>query len=242
VSLPVLSADDARAITDRIRLAVEATWELIAEAYQREVWTSLGYGSWDDYCQREFGSARIKLPREERPDVVGSLREAGLSQRAIAAATGVAQSTVHEDLSSGDRNRSPDETDQEGDVSTVKGTDGRTYKAKRNPPGVTVRKAQELADSGQSREQIAEAVGVTKQHIGNLVNAGRLTVPADATNLKTHAHRSDRIVSESAIALEGVAMGLALADPSELGADQAAEWATSIRASVRTINKFVKEM
>ena len=47
----------------------------------------------------EFGTARLRLPREERAEVVASLRESGLSVRAIAAATGDHYSTISRELS-----------------------------------------------------------------------------------------------------------------------------------------------
>jgi hypothetical protein len=99
--------DDARTITDQIKVAVEATWQLIAQAYQGRAWAALGYASWDDYCTREFGSARLRLPREERQEVVASLRDSGLSIRAIAAATGDHYSTVSRDLTAGVANATP---------------------------------------------------------------------------------------------------------------------------------------
>ncbi len=94
----VLDAARARDLTDRIKVAVEATWQLIAEAYTARAWAALGYSSWDDYCTREFGNARLRLPREDRQEAVASLRESGLSVRAIAAATGVSKNTVKTDL------------------------------------------------------------------------------------------------------------------------------------------------
>lgn len=120
-----LSANQARELTDRIKVAVEATWELIKEAYQSSAWRSLGYPSWDDYCTREFGTSRIKLPREERQEVVSSMREIGMSTRAIASATGVSYGTAHAAIKSGDQNRSP-----ESEPSPVVGTDGKTYTPK----------------------------------------------------------------------------------------------------------------
>lgn len=93
------SPDYARHLTDRIKVAVEATWQLIVEAYQTRAWTALGYGSWDDYCLREFGTSRLQIPREERQEAVASLRQAGLSLRAIAAATGQSKSQVQRELS-----------------------------------------------------------------------------------------------------------------------------------------------
>lgn len=93
-----LDAHAARALTDQIKVAVEGTWQLIERAYVTRAWAVLGYLSWDDYCQREFGTSRLRLPREERQEVVASLRESGLSTRAIAAATGVDRNTVMSDL------------------------------------------------------------------------------------------------------------------------------------------------
>jgi hypothetical protein len=94
----VMNATDARALTDRIKVGVEACWELIKQAYTERAWAALGYDSWDDYCTREFGTARLRLPREERAEVVASLRESGLSLRAIESATGISRKTVIKDL------------------------------------------------------------------------------------------------------------------------------------------------
>ena len=111
-----MGATEARALTDQIKVAVEATWELVKRAYVERAWAVLGYDGWDDYCTREFGTSRLRLPREERAEVVASLRESGLSTRAIAAATGLSQKTVSREVAAGESNDSP-----------VIGTDGKTY-------------------------------------------------------------------------------------------------------------------
>ncbi|MGW0245514.1 hypothetical protein ACWDYH_02630 [Nocardia goodfellowii] len=115
-----VTAETARELTDRIRSHVEAAWELIQQAYLTRAWAALGYDSWDDYCVREFDRARIRIPREERAEVVASLREIGMSTRAIAAATGVSKGTIQNDLSGG-QNCPPD---------AVTGADGKTYQPK----------------------------------------------------------------------------------------------------------------
>lgn len=97
----------ARSLTDRIKAAVEGTWELIKEAYTSRAWAALGYTSWDDYCTREFGTSRLRLPREERAEVVASLRESGLSIRAIASATNEPVMTVQNEIARGVRGRTP---------------------------------------------------------------------------------------------------------------------------------------
>ena len=57
------------------------------------------------------------LPREGRQETVRSLREAGLSLRAIQSATGVSRPTVISDVRSGGQNLTTSQI----------GTDGKTY-------------------------------------------------------------------------------------------------------------------
>ena len=83
-----LDTDAARALTDEIRADAEMLWDKIVTAYTRRAWIALGYETWDVYCIKEFGSSRLRLPREERPEMVASLRQSGLSIRAIASVTG----------------------------------------------------------------------------------------------------------------------------------------------------------
>lgn len=117
----VITAADARRITDQIKAGVEAVWHLIEQAYTTRAWSALGYQSWDDYCTREFGTSRLRLPREERAEVVASLRESGLGPQAIAAATGLSRTTVRREIESQWPNGHPD---------PVIGRDGKTYKPK----------------------------------------------------------------------------------------------------------------
>lgn len=103
--------EQARELTNRIRQHGEIMWTLVKRAYRSRVWAALGYGSWDEYCAEEFGKSRMKLPREERQEVVASLRESGLSTRAIAAATGVARNTIKKDLHQVDQSDPPEPED-----------------------------------------------------------------------------------------------------------------------------------
>lgn len=99
--IAIPSADQARALTDRIKVAVEGTWQMIREAYVSRAWAALGYETWDAYCAAEFGTSRLALPREERREAVASLAESGLSVRAIASVTGDSHMTVQRDLKAG---------------------------------------------------------------------------------------------------------------------------------------------
>lgn len=121
--------DAARHLTDRIKVAIEGSWLLIQEAYVTRTWAVLGYDSWDAYCSEEFGASRLRLPREERQEVVASLRESGLSTRAIASATGVSEGSVRNDLKAGAQNYAPAE-----ERPRVQGADGRSYAPTRSAP------------------------------------------------------------------------------------------------------------
>jgi hypothetical protein len=93
-----LTVTEAQKLTAEIKQRAGTLWQLIAEAYARRAWSALGYKSWDEYCGSEFGSTRLRIPREERSDAVCSLRESGLSLRAISAATGSSVNTIRKDL------------------------------------------------------------------------------------------------------------------------------------------------
>jgi hypothetical protein len=159
------TVDEARHVTDLLREHLEEDYQLIIDAYQRRAWSALGYQTWDDYCTSEFGDIRLKLPREERQDVVRSLRDSGLSIRAIAAATGAGDKTVQRDLKATEPpprvvNDYTSEDNEIVDAEIVRedppeprevtGTDGKTYKItpkpveqkpKRSPLGDTARTA-----------------------------------------------------------------------------------------------------
>lgn len=101
---------EARDLIDSIRSTGDIMWRQIVRAFHGRAWIALGYQSWDELCEHEFDGARIKLPREDRREVVASLRDAGMSTRAIGAAIGVSHETAAGDLR-GVRNLTPDDPD-----------------------------------------------------------------------------------------------------------------------------------
>lgn len=126
-----LTQKAARDLTDQIRTGMESIYHLIRAAYTGRAWAALGYGSWDEYVTREFGNLHLRPPLEDRHDVVLSLREAGMSTRAIAAATHLSDRTIRRELDArvgpGAANAAP------GDAATiVMGTDGKTYQARQD--------------------------------------------------------------------------------------------------------------
>ncbi len=136
--LVCMNAADARAITDRMKTGVAVMSELIKDAYHGRVWDALGYSSWDEYVTREFGAGQLTIPKEDRTEYVASLRESGMSLRAIASATGVSEGTVRNTLSSAptvqnyavDDGEAADLLAEELIVAepiTIIGTNGKTY-------------------------------------------------------------------------------------------------------------------
>jgi hypothetical protein len=84
----------ARALTDDIRRDMDVVWGKVVQAYHGRADIALGYTSWDEYCVKEFGTTRLRIPSEERAELVTSLRAAGLSYRALESATGISKSTA----------------------------------------------------------------------------------------------------------------------------------------------------
>ena len=81
-----------------------------------------------------------------------------------------------------------------------------------------------------------------------MTGCGRLPANTGSTSGPTpcsgRARRPDsnRIVRETAHALEGLVMGVELADPAGLDPAEAAEWAASMTRSIRLLSKFVRQM
>lgn len=112
-----LTENEARELTASIYGHLDSAWTKIKEAYYGRADKALGYDSWDDYCKGEFHGAALRLPRESRREAVATLTEAGLSQRAIAAAVGVHKNTVIRDQS----------RSQLGPVADAPGLDGKIH-------------------------------------------------------------------------------------------------------------------
>ena len=151
----VAIATEAQALdrADRIRGAINIAWELIVQSYQARDWEALGYDAWDDYCAGEFGTTYLRLPREDRSEVIGSLRSAGLSIRAIAAATGESKSEIGRSLP----------TVPSGTVDTptnVTGINGKRYTvtdpAPKPPPTPPIAETEEQRAARTRREMIRE--------------------------------------------------------------------------------------
>lgn len=140
-----LDAGAARELTRQIKVALEHSYTMIIAAYRGQAWWSMGYSSWDAYCQGEFGNLALQPPREDRQNVIMSMREAGMSVRAIKGATGLGQGTVQRAVQgdssihdAGVPNGTP-EVEAGRDAGRVTGLDGKSYQPTRTRLGVEPR-------------------------------------------------------------------------------------------------------
>lgn len=153
----------AEARAERIRAGADQAKAWIEDVMQAAVegdWRILGYGSWQDYCDDVIGE-RVQYPRGERQEIVGRMREAGMSTRAIGAALGVDDKTVRNDQSqyAPAENSAPD-----SDPQPVTGIDGKTYTQppRSAPPPVSPPPEPELPDR---QDEAEEATAEVDQHV-----------------------------------------------------------------------------
>jgi hypothetical protein len=56
----MMSAEEARDLTARIKAQIDGVAELILEAHDGRAWAALGYSSWERYIKSEFGLSRSR--------------------------------------------------------------------------------------------------------------------------------------------------------------------------------------
>jgi DNA-binding transcriptional ArsR family regulator len=254
VNLPefVLAGDAARTLTDRIKVGVEAVWDLVAQAYKGQAHTALGYGSWDEYVTREFGTGRIRLPREEREDVVQSLRDSGMSLRAIAAATGESKDTVARVLE-GVSNETPDPTHNDpetGEIvddpepeTKITGTDGKQYTA-RDQATVRARRKRirELLQSGHSTSQIADIIGIDHSSVSYHIKAMGLT-PLKANDKGGRRLGAGDGIEKFVTALSSFPVAVRTLRATEAATDErCAGWITDIDEAIKSLRSLRSEL
>jgi len=91
-----LSRAQAERLVQRINASVEATVDLIIEAFEGQAHLALGYSTWQEFAANEL--PHYKYSPADRMKASVDLTEAGLSTRSAAAALGVNHSTVAEDV------------------------------------------------------------------------------------------------------------------------------------------------
>jgi hypothetical protein len=110
-------------------------YETVEEAKRGQIHVALGFASWTAYLADVLGG-QLQVKGEARKEVVSWLSREGMSQRAIAKATGVGVGTVNRDLAESPVPDGTPDTD---------GMDGKRYK-RRPPPEPVFADDQEAAD------------------------------------------------------------------------------------------------
>lgn len=89
----------ARERTNAIRASLAHAFDLIAESYRLRDWNTLGYQSWEAFCDTEFADVgQIRLPIEARRELVKVWTlDAGMTTRAISSVLKVSKSTAGSD-------------------------------------------------------------------------------------------------------------------------------------------------
>jgi hypothetical protein len=100
----------------------------------------------------------------------------------------------------------------------------------------------EFAAGGMSSQQIGERLGISDDRVRQLAREHGIDIRADAVLGRTRRPDSSRIVRETAHALEGLALGVELADPAGLDPAEAADWAASMTRSIRALSKFARQL
>ena len=117
----------------------------------------------------------------------------------------------------------------------------------RNEAGLTTRNDRaalitDLARQGYSSRQMPSRVGISEETIRDIAREHGIEIPADKAIRKTRRHDSNRIAAETVASLEGLAMGVDLIDYTELDAAEKAHWADSLTHSLKTLNRFAKQI
>jgi hypothetical protein len=79
-------------------MTVAEAIDTLTEIQDRQDWLALGYKTWSEYCEKEFGPDRLKLTPEQRGQVVAVLVASGMPKRRVAAALGVTEGTIRNDF------------------------------------------------------------------------------------------------------------------------------------------------
>jgi len=99
-----------------------------------------------------------------------------------------------------------------------------------------------LAASGMSSQQIGERLGIGGDRVRQVAREHGIDIRADAVLGRARRFDTNRIVRETVHALEGLAMGVDLADLAEIDRAEAPQWAASLRRSLRVLRRFARQI
>lgn len=99
IPLRLITQADVRASIRRAKKNLKKAADEIVWQIEMEAWRTLGYRSWDAMREAEYGEAAFMVPRRQRPELVGRMRAAGLTNQEIADTAGISEPTVRRDFS-----------------------------------------------------------------------------------------------------------------------------------------------
>lgn len=108
--------------------------------------------------------------------------------------------------------------------------------------GDRAREIRRLADLGYSTRQIAPQIGVTEDTVYAIARDHQIEIPADRFVKKTRRIDTNRIISQTVSALEGIAMTLDLINPNDIDQDQAQTWLDSLTESLQALSKAKRQI
>lgn len=192
-----------------------------------------------------------QLTGKAAPDL-GTERAQGHGRAATEAAAAVGTSPASVKRAKALKDHAPDLLDQvkQGDM-TVTAAERLLAARKKHPVDpprkpVTERvdEIRDLAATGHTSAQIGARLNAGPEHIRNIAREHDIKLP-DAVIGRVRKLDPVRISRETVSALEGLAMGVSLLDPEDFQSLTVAdreEWATSLKTSMRSLNRFMKEM
>ena len=98
------------------------------------------------------------------------------------------------------------------------------------------------AGEGSASRQIAGLLGIRDDIVRRIAREHQISIRADEAVGRTRRLDSNRIVRETANALEALAAGAGLINPAELDKAQIPGWASSITASLRELNRLARTL
>ena len=123
--------------------------------------------------------------------------------------------------------------------------DGHAPDPADSSPAATAARIQligEFAARGMSSGQIGNRLGIADDQVRQVAREHGINIRADAVLGRTRRPDSNRVVRETVHALEGLAMGVELADPAGLDPAEVAGWVASMTRSIHLLSKFARQM
>jgi hypothetical protein len=116
-----ITEQEARSLVEQVRSDIETLQVTIRALYGGRAWLALGYESWADLCRAELPTIHDTADHTDiRSGLYVRLRIDGLSNRAIASATGTSEATVRRRLAAATASNDAVEL-----PATITGIDGR---------------------------------------------------------------------------------------------------------------------